>query len=87
MLKNKQRKRNVVSGTVSVCAHRVTFWYDIGGYPLTAELDEALTQKAEQRAKTCIIDGYVSGELNCYYVFDSDHDAEIRGMWEIERAA
>ena len=77
--------KKTFSGTVEVCAHRVSFWYDLEGHRLSSRLEIALTDAAEARAKECIIEGCVAGELNCYYVFNNKKDAEIRGWWEIKR--
>lgn len=79
-----KKKRRTFDGEVSVCAHRVSFWYDIGERELTDELRERLGEEAESRAKECIIEGCISGELNCLYD-DGSEDAEIRGWWDICR--
>jgi len=81
--KRDQTKR--FEGDVDVCCHRVYFWYDIGYRKLTEDLKRCLTKEAEERAKTCIIDGCCSGELNCLYTFTHAKDCEIRGWWQIER--
>lgn len=73
------KKRRTYSGVVTVCLHRVSFWYDIEGVRLTKTLKEVLTEEAEERAKHCINEGYHSGELNCLY-----RDEEIRGWWSIQ---
>jgi hypothetical protein len=70
-------------GMVHVCAHHVKFsywhgWGDIS--ELTDEIKQTLETEAEERAKAMIIEGYVSGELNCLI-----GDNEVRGWWEIER--
>lgn len=75
-------KRNIFEGVVETCAHRVSFWFDLEEIELTPELEEWLTEHAEERAKQCIIEGYVSGELNYYH---SDTDSELRGWWDIIR--
>ena len=73
-------------GTVHVCAHRVTFWYDLEELSLSDELRDQLTTEAEDRAKYSISEGYVSGELNCLYIdHENDKDYEVRGGWEIEQ--
>lgn len=70
-------------GSVKVCCHRVTFRYWDFGHKLTEDLQEILTDHAEERAKECIIDGCNRGELNCLHVDDNYDDEEIRGWWEI----
>jgi hypothetical protein len=72
-------------GTASVCAHTVDFRYWDFEAEVTPELEEELTEHAEQRAQECIIEGYHSGELNCLYVSDDEEEEEIRGWWEIQR--
>lgn len=79
-------KRKLFEGVVEVCCHRVPFWYDVTGYELTDELQERLTEEAEERAQASIIEGYRSGELNCYYVFPDETEGEIRGWWDIDRS-
>ena len=44
------------------------------------DLQTRLRDEAEERAKTCIIEGYVEGELNY-----EDEDSSYRGWWQIER--
>jgi hypothetical protein len=77
---DKERGRAMIhEGVINVCAHRVSYWYEWDGRrvkPDVAVLEEA----AEERAKECIIDGNVSGELNCLI-----DDKEVRGWWDIER--
>lgn len=95
MAKTAKRKRNLFEGEVETCCHRVAFWYDLEKLVLADEddnagphektLSELLTDEAEDRAKTCIIDGCHSGELNCYYVDAKEKEHEIRGWWEINR--
>ena len=70
--------------TVEVCCHRVAVRYWDFTHKLTDDLKETLTNEGEERAKTCIIDGCSSGELNCYYV-NGKREEEIRGWWEIIR--
>ena len=71
-------------GHVTTCVHRVLFRYWDFGAELTPELEERLTEAAEERAKECIIDGCHSGDLNYLYVDDDGNDEEIRGWWEID---
>jgi len=66
---------------IEVCCHQVKYWYDIGRMKQTDELLEALESGAEERAKECIIEGIVSGELNTVW----NGDREIRGWWKIVR--
>lgn len=73
--------RKVFDGVVDVCAHRVSFWYDTEGQEVTEELTLTLTEEAECRAQACIIQGCVSGDLNCLH----NGETEIRGWWQIER--
>lgn len=76
----------VCEGEVSVCAHRVSYSYRIGKRELTDQLRELLEEHAEERAKACIIEGYVEGELNCWVQGEEDEDGEeVRGWWQIER--
>jgi hypothetical protein len=76
----------------------VAFWYDLCEVNDDKEhddLDETLEDHAEERAKESIIQGCVSGDLNCLYVYPEargqscddfpDGDLEIRGGWEINR--
>ena len=69
-----------VSGTIEVCAHNVSYSYDIGNRRETPELREALKEEAESRSRELINTGCVSGELNCLW----RGEAEIRGWWQIE---
>ena len=81
--KPKKVKKNIFEGVVEVCCHNVRFWYDIDNPNMVdrkEEIEELLTEEAENRAKACIIDGYSSGELNCVV----DGEIEIRGWWNIE---
>lgn len=73
---------NTFAGVVHVCAHRVNFWYGIEDWNLNDEQQQQLTDEAEERAKHCITEGYVSGELCCYI---NDLEIEFRGWWDIER--
>jgi hypothetical protein len=62
-------------GTVHVCAHEVSFWFK-GDKPITDELKERLTEEAEERSKSQIIEGYVQGELNY-----EDEECSYTGWW------
>ena len=75
------------SNEIETCAHHVKFSYWGFRHELTGELADALTEEAEDRAKTCIIEGYIQGELNCCYRTqrDGSDEEEIRGWWEIIR--
>lgn len=72
-------------GIVEVCCHRVSFSYWDFDAEQTEDLEQRLEEHAEERAKECIIDGCMAGELNCLYVDDEGNDEEIRGWWEIKR--
>lgn len=69
-----------VEGTISVCAHNVTYSYEVEYLIVTPEMEQRLREEAESRAQVMIIEGYHSGELNC--VWECEH--EIRGWWQIE---
>lgn len=71
---------NKFSGTVYVCQHRVTFEYWDFESELTPELEDRLTNEAEERSKAMITEGYASGELNDFH---PDTEEEIRGWWTI----
>lgn len=75
------------SQKTEVCAHRVEYWYNDLPYDpeIDIELASALETEAEERAKACIIDGMVAGELNCLYTDDGTDQFEIRGWWEIKK--
>ena len=76
----KAKNRRTFSGTVEVCCHEVSFWYDVGSRRLTDEFKEALEFEACGRAKDLICEGFFAGELNCLW----RGEAEIRGWWEIK---
>lgn len=69
-----------IEGKVSVCAHNVIYSYEVEGIEITLGLQGALQREAEERAKTMINEGYVSGELNC--IWQGEH--EVRGWWQID---
>ena len=66
-------------GEITVLAHIISFRWS-GEQKITSEMQEALTELAENRAKECIIEGYVSGEL----IYDNDN-LFYRGWWEIKK--
>ncbi len=82
MTKTKQH----FEGVVEVCCRRVVFCYWDFEQELTPQLEIELALHAEERAKECIVNGYRSGQLNCFY-YDNVriHEEEIRGWWEIEK--
>ena len=58
-------KQRVHEGICYVCAHRVSFFYRLPKNTRTSvTLIARLNEEAEERAKTCIIEGYIQGELN-----------------------
>jgi len=67
--------QSIFQGTFEVCCHWVEFWYNLSGAEATDELKASLTDEAEDRAKHCIIEGYVTGELN--------YNNDIRGWFSI----
>lgn len=73
--------RRTFSGKLRVCAHTISFWYDISqlGEP-SPNSKHALEQEAARRSKEMITDDYVAGELNCVV----NNDKEIRGWWFID---
>lgn len=80
-------KRRVFEGEVEECCHRISFWYEIGRVKLTEELKAALTSEAEERSKTCIIDGCWSGELSYCHVGLRGKEREFTGWWSIEKSS
>lgn len=69
-----------LEGVLHVCAHRVAYRYwDFGSLRLTDEVKESLELQAEERAKECITEGYLAGQLCGHW---DDH--EVFGWWEIE---
>ena len=74
-------KKNIIEGEFVACAHRVTWWYDCEDHEVTDELRERLENEAEERARHCIAEDYVSGELCC--LVGGEH--ELRGWWDIVR--
>jgi hypothetical protein len=76
----KKPRVYLYEGTVNPCAHQVNFWFR-GAHRINDDLKQRLKEEAEQRAKSQIIEGYISGEL-CYTTSDK-HEHEYRGWWEI----
>jgi len=78
----KIKKRfQVYKGIVEVCAHRVSFFFQLPVQVILSDDDKThLTEEAECRAKACIIDDYVQGELN----YESE-TLSCTGWWKIER--
>jgi len=72
----------VHEGTVHVCAHNVSFWYR-GPAPITEELKERLNNEAEERARECINEECVQGEL--HYMTPDNKEIQYSGWWKIER--
>ena len=71
--------------TVEVCCHRVAIRYWDFEHELTDELKELLTEDGAARAKECIINDYVEGQLCTYHVDDDGNEEEIFGWWEIDK--
>ena len=66
-------------GTIEVFAHRVKYrWW---GEELS-DMEEQLTEEAEEHITECVAQGLTSGELN----HEDDRGPAIRGYWEIERS-
>jgi len=78
---NKKPHNATFEGTLTTCAHQVSFWFRGDCIGFCDELKARLTEAAEERAKSQIIEGYVSGEL-CYT--DSPVEREYNGWWEIK---
>lgn len=75
--------RNLCEGEFDCCAHRISFWFDIGERELTDEMTSRLEDSAFERAKESICEGFVSGELCELYTFENDEQEELRGWWDI----
>ena len=71
--------QRIVVGEVEVCCHQGVFEYDITGVRRAMDQSARLEGEAEERARTCINEGYWSGELNCVI----DGELEVRGWWKI----
>jgi hypothetical protein len=78
---NKKPHNATFEGTISVCAHHVSFWFRGDSIGFCDELKARLTEAAEERAKSQITEGYIQGEL-CYV--DSPSEREYSGWWKIE---
>ena len=77
---NKKPHNSTFEDTITVCAHQVSFWFRGDCIGFSDDLRARLTEAAEERAKSQIIEGYASGEL-CYT--DSPIKREYNGWWEI----
>lgn len=76
-------KERIHKGICYVCAHRVSFFYHIpydSRVNTNVVLISRLNEEAENRAKSQIIEGYVSGELNY-----EDDNFQATGWWKIEK--
>lgn len=76
------QETRAIEGTINVCAHRVAYSYWEAENDIPDDLVVEMEEEAEERAKKCITEGYVSGDLNFYR---SEPEEEIRGWWEIQR--
>lgn len=90
VVRNKKVKyQRLFEGEVEVCCHRVEYWYDITGVRLNDDDSERLEEEAEERAKSCIIEGYYSGDL-CAVVGIvpgaslGEREQEVFGWWSIK---
>jgi len=72
-------KKYQVEGVLKVCSHVVDYWFR-GEKGITPELAERLELAAEERAKECIVEGCVTGELNY-----EGEEGNYRGWWTIRR--
>jgi hypothetical protein len=73
----KSPKPFVYEGSVDVCAHHVTYYFDCPRE--VGDLAKSLDEEAESRARAMIQEGYISGELN----YESE-EVNCRGWWQIE---
>lgn len=71
--------QHTVEGTVRVCAHDVSYWFD-GEHPISEDLRKEMEEHAEERAKACIIDNCIQGELN---FMDTLTEHEYGGWWKV----
>jgi len=69
-----------IEGKSSICAHTVSWSYEVHDLEETEELRNRLEEEAESRAKEMIIIGNNCGELNCLWM----GEVEIRGWWQID---
>jgi hypothetical protein len=74
-------RRRVFSGTLCACGHYIDWWYAIDGVHMTDEVRTALEEAAEERARECLAEDYISGELNCVI----GGEREVGGWWDIAR--
>lgn len=65
-------------GTMTICAHMVSFWYK-GNCPVSEDLATSLDNEAESRARECISENCVQGEL-----LYEDEKCAFSGWWKIE---
>ena len=66
-------------GITSTLAHSIFFWFH-GDKRMSAAMKKRLKVTAQLRARECIMDGYVEGELNY-----EDEWYNYRGWWKIQR--
>lgn len=78
-------ERQVAKGEIEACCHRINFYYDIGDSELSDDDLQALEDEAEDRAKSMILEGCISGDLCCMVIHpDSDpEEIELHGSWSI----
>jgi hypothetical protein len=72
--------KRIYEGTVTVCCHEVSFYYNLPPRKrVTDEIQANMTEEAEERAKTCIIDNCNQGELN----YETEN-FQATGWWRIK---
>jgi len=78
-VKEKKPKGRFHEGSTQVCAHNVTFYYRLPARVRISK-DELfqMTEAAEERAQECIVQGWISGELN----YETDR-FQATGWWRI----
>jgi hypothetical protein len=80
-MKEKKVKGRFHEDTFHVCAHRVSFFYRLPPrIRIPQETLDRMTEEAEERAKSQIIEGYVQGELNY-----EDDKFQAGGWWKIKK--
>jgi hypothetical protein len=80
-MKEKKVKGRFHEGTCHVCANRVSFFYRLPPrIRIPQETLDRMTEEAEERAKSQIIEGYVQGELNY-----EDDKFQAGGWWKIKK--
>ena len=89
-IRGKKYRGRIVSGADDICCHRVSYWYDLCGYPTLSDdeaerLREQLENDAYDRAREMIYEGCYCGDLCSLFVYDNGKDVEIFGNWTIER--